>query len=134
MLQPVFPLKFSNRDGSYRSHTELEMSIKQNILFLLNTIPGEWPSRPEFGIGVSKYLFENGNDEVFYEIRRAIKSQVKKYMPFLKIEVTFQTEDEYGSSYVDQNYVSMRIQYTIVPLSVDEILNLKVSETSIEVI
>ena len=58
MLQPVFPLKYSNRDGAYQSHTELERSVKQNILFLLQTNPGEWPARPEFGIGISRFLFE----------------------------------------------------------------------------
>ena len=134
MLQPEFPLKFSERDGSYRSHIELQTSVRQNILFLMQTIPGEWPARPEFGIGINQHLFENFNVDTLSGIRRKIISQVKKYMPFLKVDVVFNTEDEFGNSYIDNNYISMTLFYTIVPLSIDEILNLKVSESSIEVI
>ena len=134
MLQPKFPLKFSERDGSYQGHTELEDSIRQNILFLMQTTPGEWPAKPELGIGVNKHLFENYSVDTLSNIRRDIISQIKKYMPFLKVQVTFQTEDDSGRSYIDNNYISMKILYTIVPLSVDEILNLKVTESSIEVI
>ena len=134
MLQPVFPLKMSERDGSYQNHTELERSVKQNILFLMQTNPGEWPAKPELGIGVNKYLFENYTVDSLNNLKLAIKSQIKKYMPFLKVEVFFQTEDDLGNSLIDNNYVSMRLEYTIVPLSIDEILNFKVAETSIEVI
>jgi len=134
MLQPKFPLQFSERDGSYKNHTELELSVKQNILFLMQTIPGEWPARPEFGIGISKHLFENYSTDTLVSIRRNIVSQIKKYMPFLKVDVMFETEDVFGNSYIDNNYISMTLRYTIVPLSVDEILNLKITESSIEVI
>lgn len=134
MLQPVFPLKMSERDGSYQCHTQLEKSVKQNILFLMSTNPGEWPAKPELGIGVNRYLFENYTIDSLNNLRLAIKSQIKKYMPFVKVSVFFETEDQFGNSLVDNNYVSMRIEYTIVPLSIDEILNFKVSETSIEVI
>lgn len=134
MLQPKFPLKFSQRDGSYQGHTDLEFSIKQNIIFLMQTNPGEWPAKPEFGIGVSKHLFENYNTETLTNIRKNIISQIKKYMPFLKVNVTFETEDAVGNSYIENNYISMTLRYTIVPLSLDEILNLKVTESSIEVI
>lgn len=134
MLQPVFPLKMSERDGSYQNHTDLERSVKQNVLFLMQTNPGEWPAKPELGIGVNRYLFENYTTDSLNKLRLAIKSQIKKYMPFLKVKVFFETEDELGNSLIDNNYVSMRLEYTIVPLSVDEILNLKVSEASIEVI
>ena len=134
MLQPNFPLKMSERDGSYQNHTELERSVKQNILFLMQTNPGEWPAKPELGIGVNKYLFENYTVDSLNNLKLAIKSQIKKYMPFLKVEVFFQTEDDLGNSLIDNNYVSMRLEYTIVPLSIDEILNFKVAETSIEVI
>lgn len=134
MLQPVFPLKMSERDGSYQNHTDLERSVKQNVLFLMQTNPGEWPAKPELGIGVNRYLFENYTTDSLNKLRLAIKSQIKKYMPFLKVNVFFETEDELGNSLIDNNYVSMRLEYTIVPLSVDEILNLRVSEASIEVI
>lgn len=134
MLQPNFPLKMSERDGSYQNHTELENSVRQNILFLMQTNPGEWPAKPELGIGVNKYLFENYSIESMNRLKIAIKSQVKKYMPFLKVEVVFNTEDDVGNSFIDNSYVSMGLYYTIIPLSVDEILNLKITENSIEVI
>ena len=134
MLQPVFPLKYSDRDGAYQSHTELERSVKQNILFLLQTNPGEWPARPEFGIGISRFLFENYSIDSMSQFRQVVKSQVKKYMPFLEIDVQFSEFDESGNSFIDNNYLKMTIRYNIVPLSVQEILNLKITEKTIEVI
>ena len=100
----------------------------------MQTNPGEWPAKPELGIGVNRYLFENYSIESMNRLKMAIKAQIKKYMPFLKVEVIFNTEDDFGNSFIDKNYVSMKLLYTIIPLSVDEILNLKITETSIEVI
>lgn len=134
MLQPIFPLGKSERDGMFSSHLELEKSVKQNILFLLQTNPGEWPAKPELGIGVSRFLFENYSVDKMSRLRQTIKSQVKKYMPFIEIDVDFTEFDDLGNSYVDNNYLKMTIRYNIIPLSVQEILGLKVTETAIEVI
>ena len=100
MLQPVFPLKMSERDGSYQNHTDLERSVKQNVLFLIQTNPGEWPAKPELGIGVNRFLFENYTADSLNKLKLAIKSQIKKYMPFLKVKVSFDTEDQLGNSLI----------------------------------
>ena len=134
MLQPVFPLIYSDKDGPYQTHLELEKSVKQNILFLLQTNPGEWPAKPDLGIGVSRFLFENYSIDSMSQFRQVVKSQVKKYMPFIEIDVQFSEFDEFGNSYIDNNYLKMTISYNIVPLSVQEILNLKITESAIEVI
>ena len=68
------------------------------------------------------------------QFRQVVKSQVKKYMPFLEIDVQFSEFDESGNSFIDNNYLKMTISYNIVPLSVQEILNLKITEKTIEVI
>ena len=43
----------------YKSHSEIKDSVKQNFMFLLQTSPGEWPGRPEIGVGLRQTLFEN---------------------------------------------------------------------------
>ena len=134
MLQPVFPLIYSDKTGPYQAHLELEKSVKQNILFLLQTNPGEWPAKPELGIGVSQFLFENYSIDSMSQFRQVVKSQIKKYMPFIEIDLQFSEFDDLGNSYVDNNYLKMTISYNIVPLSVQEILNLKITESAIEVI
>jgi phage baseplate assembly protein W len=134
MLQPVFPLSRSDRDGMFMSHSELERSVKQNILFLLQTNPGEWPAKPELGVGIGRFLFENYSMDSMSGLKHAVKSQVKKYMPFIEIDLEFTEFDELGNSYIDNNYLKMTIRYNIIPLSVQEILNLKVTESVIEVI
>ena len=79
MYQPEFPLKMSSRDGAYKSIDDLAGSVKQNVLFLLNTSPGEWPRRPELGIGVRNFLFENASSAAFEGLHQRIKEQFNKY-------------------------------------------------------
>tara|TARA_R100000005_G_scaffold94051_1_gene71019 strand:+ start:734 stop:1138 length:405 start_codon:yes stop_codon:yes gene_type:complete len=134
MLQPIYPLQRSSTDGFYKSHRELKDSVKQNFLFLLKTSPGEWPGRPEVGVGLKRVLFENYSPAFAMQFVQRIKHQVSLYMPFIEVDVKFSTETNDGYSTLDSNYINVQISYNILPLSVGEILNFKVTEGSVEVI
>jgi len=59
VLAPVFPLKLTN--GRYTVH-EIEDKAKvvdQNIKMVLLTNPGERHGNLDFGVGLSRYLFES---------------------------------------------------------------------------
>ena len=68
------------------------------------------------------------------EFVQRIKHQVSLYMPFLEVDVKFGTEINDGYSTLDSNYINVRISYNILPLSIGEILNFKITEGLIEII
>ena len=77
-LQPKWPLKIDPLHGPYASVQNVAESIHQDFLQLLKTIPGEWPGRPDLGIGLVKFLFEHPNSAEFNSVKSRIKAQVGK--------------------------------------------------------
>ena len=83
-ISPRLPLMRDLKDG-YVANKTLREVIKQNVKNLLLTAPGERMMDPLFGVGLRQFLFEQ-NVVVFHEdVRNAIYTQIKKYMPFVQI-------------------------------------------------
>ena len=59
ILTPQFPLSFSNKGGYEKIRTRKKLA-KFHLTNLLLTNPGEKISIPEYGVGLRKYLFDNG--------------------------------------------------------------------------
>jgi len=78
-LQPRWPLRMSPEEGPYESIKDTKESIQQNLIFLLQTIPGEWPMNPDLGVGLVRYLFEGYNSLELGEFEDRLKKQTKKY-------------------------------------------------------
>ena len=107
--------------------------VEQNLTNLLLTIPGERVMDPTFGVGLSKYLFEQNDRTVYTEIRSKIKEQVTKYLPFVQIDkIVFSNADiknpdgflaNPGNS-LNPNLLGIEITYTIVPLKATRNLKL----------
>ena len=57
-IQPDWPLRFDQSMGPYASVDSVAASLKQDFIILLQTIPGEWPMRPDLGVGLVTYTFE----------------------------------------------------------------------------
>ena len=128
MYQPKFPLNISERDGAYQGIDDLAQSVKQNVLFLLNTSPGEWPARPNFGVGVRRFLFENPTSFEWERLHQRIKEQFEKYMPFLDVRSEIITEGKYGESLVDENTIKLVLEYSINPISMQDIVTLNLNQ------
>ncbi len=93
----------------------LEDLVKQNLKNILLTIPGERSMDPDFGVGVSTYLFENyGSFES--DLRQSIFSQVSRYAPFVDLK----TVDISGE---DDHVLRVTIKYEIPTLSVEDELS-----------
>lgn len=109
-LQPRWPLRISPEEGPYESIKDTKESIQQNLIFLLQTIPGEWPMNPDLGVGLVKYLFEGYNSLELSEFEDRLKKQIKKYLPQVEI-----VKAEFINSPEDQDFSStiLRINYTI---------------------
>ena len=90
LFQPKWPLKISSLEGPYESVASAKESMIQNFVFLLRTIPGEWPMDPALGVGLERYLFENFNSPELGELKSRIEEQLKVYLPeIILVEAEF---------------------------------------------
>tara|TARA_S200000501_G_C20737154_1_gene705621 strand:+ start:617 stop:1003 length:387 start_codon:yes stop_codon:yes gene_type:complete len=128
MYQPKFPLKFSDIDGAYESIRDIKLNIKQNVLFLLKTSPGEWPGHPEIGVGLKHFLFENYPSRNLLAINKRIKDQFSKYLPFLEVESKIIDKDQYGNALTDYNQVKLVVKYSIAPINDADFVEVAIAE------
>ena len=85
-ISPALPLLLDDVDGPYRLNKDLPELIKQNLKMVLFTIPGEMMMNPNFGVGLSKYVFENLSADLIDNILGDIKEGVEKYLPYVGLE------------------------------------------------
>jgi len=128
MYQPRFPLKISELTGPYVSIKKIQDTVKQNVVTLLNVSPGEWPGKPELGIGLKRFLFSNYPSPEFDTLSQRITDQFAKYFPFLSVKSSFITEDSYGNSLIDTNTIKLVVEYSIDSLNLRDSVVLDVSE------
>jgi len=92
---------------------QFQREIRQNFKTLILTHPGERVMVPEFGVGISKYLFENSESDYQARIISVINKQVAQYMPVVSlISVIFAQPNP------DQNSVSIKIKYSVPDLNI----------------
>jgi len=113
---PKFPLFFDGR-GNYASNTTIKEVVKQNLKNLMLTTPGERIMIPDFGVGLTRFLFEQNASVSSNGILTEIKKQVAKYMPFIEIQ-------EFSPIY-NENELFILIRYYILPLSDTDILSVR---------
>ncbi len=128
-LQPKWPLKIDPLHGPYASVENVAESIHQDFLQLLKTIPGEWPGRPDLGIGLVKFLFEHPNSAEFNAVKSRIKAQVGKYLK--AIEVT-NINIETPPDLIDYNQARITIEYYVKPLGFKRTMAIIASDNNLQ--
>ena len=124
-LTPKLPLIYSSTDGAYGLVKSFKELVKQNFKNLVLTSPGERIMDPLFGVGIRNFLFENDSDLLYSNIESTVQQQVTKYMPFVIIlDITFLSAAV--AQNMDNNYLSMTIEYTIGPLDTIDKLEITV--------
>ncbi len=79
------PLQYSPEDGHYTLLKSIRSVGKQNLKMLVLTNPGERIMNPDFGVGISRYLFQQEGNFNSGVIQNRILSQVGKYLPYIEI-------------------------------------------------
>jgi len=134
-ISPKLPLSLDMNDGHYEMTKTVKENVAQNLKNLILTIPGEKIMDTSFGVGLASFLFQQNTEEIHGEIYERINQQVAMYMPFVAInEVYFSNEtSEMGLGMMTPNEVStdmhslsIRVEFTIQPLDVQEILDITV--------
>ena len=106
--------------------------VEQNLKNLLLTLPGERIMDPAFGVGLSRFLFEQNDPVTYAEIQSKIQQQVQKYLPFVQIDnIKFSSSATSPDGIMslsgptsDPNYVGLSITYTIIPIKTTKTMNL----------
>ena len=115
-LAPKLPLTYSSSDGFALIKSLKELS-KQNFKMLILTMPGERVMDPNYGVGITQFLFNNFHDGTFMEIDNKIRQQAAAYMPFIQIiDIAF---DPLGR---DLNRLGVSIKYSIPTIAVTDLL------------
>jgi phage baseplate assembly protein W len=111
---PILPLA-KGKSFDYEYHNNVIDVIKQNVKNVILSNPGERVMDPTFGVGVSRYLFEQaGTFEV--QLTTRIRTQLRKYTPFIRVDnIDVGTDGE--------NAVFVDIKYFIKTLNVNDNFN-----------
>ena len=80
---------------------------------------------------MDRYLFENDGFDVRGRITSRINTQVAQYLPFLEIrDITFGPTMDQGHQDMDNNTLKLSVVYTILPLAIEDILQINVNSSS----
>ncbi len=117
------PLSYNKEDGPFRLNKTIQDTVKQNFKNLILTIPGERIMDPNFGVGLSSFLFENFTIATTHDIQSTANEQIQKYMPFLNVKQVIVTESKTN---INQFYIY--ISYSISSLNVLDELTFVISK------
>ena len=102
-----FPVKM-NAEGSFVL-SKYEEDIKEAILIILKTTPGERVMEPEFGCGIYEYVFSTINITNLMLMEESVKKALLFYEPRIEVKKVKATPSE------DQNaLVLISIDYRII--------------------
>lgn len=85
--------------------------VRQSILLILETEPGERVMRPDFGCGLRRFVMEPNTPSTRAAIEREIKGSLAAWEPRIKLtDVTVSTTDDPASVLVSVRYSHVRDQ------------------------
>ena len=88
--------------------TKEDAAVKQSVVNLLLTVPGERPFNRNLGSRISELLFEQLDYGIAAQIQAEIRTTIRNYEPRIGI-VQLNVEPEY-----EQNSFSVHMEYEIV--------------------
>ncbi len=127
-IAPKLPLELDQTDG-FRLTKTIKETVQQNLKMLVLTSPGERIMDPDFGVGLRNYLFKNVNEGLYGQISAKIRTQVKKYLSFIRIEeINFSEPNRVVGG--DGYSLSVFLKYRILPTDDVNILAINLPETN----
>jgi phage baseplate assembly protein W len=124
-IGPRLPLDYDKVNGPYGLIVDPTEEIKQNFRNLMLTNPGERIMNSDFGVGLSRFLFENFTTEVQEDISERVYTQTERYLPSVNINFVKSVFDE------GKNQLYVRIEYFIPVLGINDLIDLKIENTSV---
>lgn len=113
----ALPLIYNSQDGPFMLNKDMLSVVKQNLKHLILTDRGERLMLPDFGVGLRKYLFDNMTQLTSIQIESDIKTQVRKYMPYIEIRNIEVLEDPNNL-----NKLSVGVVFSVPALNINDVL------------
>lgn len=98
-----FPFGFST--SSFPAASEDQDLIRESLVQIITTTPGERVMRPDFGSRVYSFIFENNNELMAELIRSEVSAVIAKYEP--RVSVTS------ISSLREDNEITIQVNYIV---------------------
>jgi len=138
-LSPKLPIRRDKADGYALNKTHAEV-ILQNMKNIIFTNPGERIMIPDFGVGLMSFLHEQNDVSVYSNVASRIKSQIKKWMPFVTISNIqiinsthiwgmngqYELLPEFHAHHSDPNAIGITVFYSVEALSLSSTLNISI--------
>ena len=119
----LLPLVYSKQDGPFQLNKTVQDAVRQNFRNLVLTNKGERIMDPDFGVGISSFLFENYTQATSQLVKQEATKQINKYMPFINIQ-----EIKITDTGMDMNQFYIYIRYSINSLNALDELSFVVSK------
>ena len=124
-----FPPEFSRRGKV--SMVSAEEDIKQSLLILLSTSPGERVMQPTFGCGLKHHIYENIDESTITILKDLITRAILFFEPRVTVESIDVSSEDYREGKVQLNIVyrvrSTNNRYNLVyPFYIHEASNTSV--------
>ena len=100
----AFPLR-TNATGAF-ALVRRERELEESIRLILATAPGERPMRPEFGCGISEFVFAPADATTAGRIAAEVRRALERWEPridLVDVQVLFDAV-ETGTLYIDIRY------------------------------
>jgi len=116
------PLQYNPEDGHYILLKSASSVGQQNLKMLVLTNPGERIMDPNFGVGISRFLFQQEASFTSGAISERILSQVSTYLPYIRIT----NIDIFERTDLSNTY-QLTIEYNIPKISNNRVLILNLT-------
>ena len=112
-IGPILPLSRDSQFGYYSLNVSYKNQVEQNFKTLMLTAPGERVMNPDFGVGLRHFLFEQ-KILVVPKIKQRIMNQVRKYMPYVKVNrLLFDSTSNQKQLVDDSILLTVKIEYEV---------------------
>ena len=101
----AFPLRIDQRGGVALARADED--VRQAIMLILGTTPGERPMRPEFGCRLQEFVFDGVDAYTVGRLREEVLSALERWEPRIEVlDVGFDlSEFDAGRLMLDIDYV-----------------------------
>lgn len=116
MKSIAIPFSFTSDTGAVSTVSDIDSVMKQNIMDIITTSPGERVMLFGYGAGIKNLLFEEPDQLVYDEYRMDIINDLNSKLPFGKV-IDVQIGVPSDSLYVESTAttISIAIKYVIPP-------------------
>lgn len=116
-----WPLEFSNKTNGFETidQEKLKELVVFNLKNILLTEPGERIMHPSFGVGIKRFLFEQGDQVDTETLATLINTQIKIWANYVFVEdlqIQFQNDT-----------LSVFLKYEVKQMSISDFLLLEIA-------